>query len=178
MKNIVLCGFMGCGKTTAGKIISSRLGLEFVDMDSFIESREGAAVSEIFSKKGEKYFRAAESAAARELSAKSGAVISAGGGALLNPANASELRRGGVIVYLDVPVGEIALRLKNDRSRPLLAGPGGAQAMRRLYVERAPLYRAAADITVSIPRGSAPENSASLVLAALRRAEVIPKTEN
>lgn len=81
MNNIVLCGFMGCGKSTVGKNIARKSGRKFLDMDSYIEEKAGMTVSEIFEKYGEEKFRDMEHDACVELSGLEGLVIASGGGA-------------------------------------------------------------------------------------------------
>ena len=80
MKNVILIGMMGCGKTTCGRLLSKTLGIPLVDTDELIQQREGCTISEIFDRKGEAYFRALETAVAQELGAGSGRIIATGGG--------------------------------------------------------------------------------------------------
>jgi shikimate kinase len=148
MRNIVLIGFMGCGKTTVGRELARLLGRRFVDLDAFIEQRTGLGVSEIFARHGEAYFRALESQAAAELSAQREIVLSVGGGAVLRAENVDALRGGGRIVLIDVPLAVLRLRLAGDTTRPLLNRPDKDEAMRVLYELRMPLYRVCADDSV------------------------------
>ena len=90
--NIVLCGFMGCGKTTVGKAFAQKYNMRFVDSDSCIEQHEGKTVSKIFEQNGEKYFRKLEHDILSELSNQSGLVIATGGGAMLDPENVRVLK--------------------------------------------------------------------------------------
>lgn len=150
--NIVLCGFMGCGKTTVGKVLAQLLDFSFVDMDAYIEEKAGLRVSDIFAREGEPAFRRMETEACRELSRESGLVIATGGGALMQPANRQALEAGGVIVLLEVRPEVVAERLKDDRSRPLLDGCGTAaekeKRIRELMEKRLPTYRQAASLAV------------------------------
>lgn len=148
-KNIILCGFMGCGKSTVGALLAKKNGIAFVDLDTYIERKQNKTIAEIFEENGEDYFRALEKEAAKELSRKNGLVIAAGGGTLTFQENVDILRQTGKIVLLDLPVEVIADRLKNDDTRPLLNRPDKDDAMRELYNKRLPLYRAAADIIVN-----------------------------
>lgn len=151
-KNIILCGFMGCGKSTIGSLLSKKMGMSFVDLDSYIEKHEGKTVSQIFADSGEEYFREKERQAAKTLAAKRGLVIAAGGGTLTFPENVAVLRGSGRIILLDVSAETVADRLKNDTTRPLLAGGDKEKKITELYNKRLPLYRAAADIVVDAGR--------------------------
>ena len=121
MRNVVLCGFMGCGKTTVGRQLAALSGRRFVDMDEYIEQQAGMAVSEIFRQYG---------------------------GALTFAANVEALRLSCVIVLLEVKPETVLTRLKGDTSRPLLAREDKETAVRELFAARLPLYRAAAQYTV------------------------------
>lgn len=147
-KNIVLCGFMGCGKSTVGRVLASKISYQFLDMDQYIEQQQGLSVSLIFKEQGEQAFRHMETQAACDFSAPQGVVIATGGGTLLNPKNAELLRRGGIIVLLDIPARIAFFRTKNDKDRPLLQRPDRKSFLFSLYQKRMPLYRRTADITV------------------------------
>ena len=152
--NIVLCGFMGCGKTSVGKRAAKLLGRQFCDLDSYIERKAGMTVSEIFAQEGEAGFRARETQAAEEVASMQGMVIASGGGTVLSPQNVEAFHRHGAkILFLDVPVAALQERLKNDKRRPLLQVPDRRRVIAELHEKRAPLYRAAADIVVD---GGAP----------------------
>ena len=148
MNNIVLCGFMGCGKSTVGKNLARKTGRSFVDMDRYIEQREGMTVAEIFEKYGEDGFRDREHEACRELAGMNGLIIASGGGALTFERNVKVFKGTDTIVFLNVPLNVIAQRLKNDTRRPLLQRPDKDKVMRELYEKRMPSYLAAADVTV------------------------------
>lgn len=148
-KNIILCGFMGCGKSTIGNLLSKKTGMSFIDIDSYIEKKENKTVSKIFADSGEEYFRQLEREVSKELSSKTGLVIATGGGTLTYQVNVDAFKKSGKIILLDLPVEIIAQRLKNDTTRPLLNRPDKDTAMRELYNKRLPLYRNAADISVN-----------------------------
>ncbi len=144
-KNLVLIGLSGCGKTTIGKILAQKLSMSFVDMDEYIEQKEGKTVSQIFSDHGEAYFRQAETSAAKTLSETGGKMIATGGGVVLKRENMEYLKQNGVILFLDRTPEEILQKIDVE-VRPLLA-----QDKNRLFVldrERRPLYEAYADLTV------------------------------
>ncbi len=148
MDNIVLCGFMGCGKSTVGKNLARKTGRKFLDMDAYIEQKAGMRVSQIFEKYGESGFRDMEHNACMELCEMSELVIASGGGAFTFERNVEVFKGRDIIVLLDVPLETIEQRLKGDKTRPLLQKPDRAKVMKELYEKRLPLYRAAADITV------------------------------
>lgn len=148
-KNIILCGFMGCGKSTIGNLLSRKAGMAFIDLDRYIEKQEGKTVSEIFADSGEAHFRMLERSASKTLGAKNGLVIACGGGTVVDPENVASLKANGRIFLLDIPIEAVAERLQNDTTRPLLNRPDKDIAMRELYEKRLPLYRAAADIIIN-----------------------------
>lgn len=148
MDNIVLCGFMGCGKTTVGRKLAVQTGRRFVDMDEYIEEQAGMPVSAIFEQFGEADFRRREREACKELAGQSGLVIASGGGALTFPENVETLAATGCIVLIGVTTATVLNRLRGDTTRPLLARPDKEQAAKELFDRRLPLYRAAADVEV------------------------------
>lgn len=146
---VVLCGFMGCGKTTVGRALSRLTGFAYRDLDEWIEMRAGKTVADIFNEDGEAHFRALEREAVRACAEESALIAAAGGGAMTFDENVQVLQKAGCpIVLLDVPLEEIARRLEGDKTRPLLNRPDKAAAMRELYEARFPLYRKAADFIV------------------------------
>ena len=145
MNNIVLCGFMGCGKSSVGKIVAKLLGREFVDTDSFIESEQGITVSQIFEKYGEDKFRDIEHWACEQLAEKGNMVIATGGGALTFDRNVNAFADD-TVIFIDVTFEEIKRRIGNSSTRPLFRDEDKARA---LYIKRLPLYRKAADYTVN-----------------------------
>ena len=149
-KNIVLCGFMGSGKSTIGKLLSRKMGMAFIDLDAYIEKKENKSVTQIFADSGEEYFRQLEKNAVKELAYKKSVILAAGGGTLTFRENVDTLRNAdNKIILLDLPVEVVAQRLKGDTKRPLLNRPDKEQVMRELYEKRLPLYRSAADIVVN-----------------------------
>ncbi len=136
---LVVTGFMGAGKSTVGKLVAQKLGLEFVDMDRVIEGREGKSVREIFETRGEEYFRARESELCAELAARENLVIATGGGALLDAKNRERFANA-LIVCLDASADEILRRLNGALNRPLLADGDARQRVEELLAARRPAY--------------------------------------
>lgn len=150
-KNIVLCGFMGSGKSVTGRRLAKLLCKTFIDLDEYIEGQQGISVKEIFAQYGEARFRQLETEAAAALGQTENMVIACGGGTVLRPENTAALKKNGFIFYLQVSADTVKNRLKNDRTRPLLADDRDA-AIPALLTEREPLYTAAADFTVDANR--------------------------
>ena len=122
---IFLIGMPGAGKTTIGRKLAATLQKSFLDMDEYIEEKYQQDVRQIFSEKGEAFFREAEATALREVAAQAnGAVVATGGGTPCFLGNMNFMNEAGVTVYIKVPEGALAERLsgKNRDQRPLLAG--------------------------------------------------------
>jgi shikimate kinase len=146
--NLFFVGPMGAGKTTIGRRVADRLGLDFHDLDHEIEEHTGATIPLIFELEGESGFRQREQAVLAELAARSGVVLSTGGGAVLSAANRRCLHERGFVVYLETSVDQQIARLARDRSRPLLAAPNRRERLLELAAVREPLYREVADLIV------------------------------
>lgn len=149
-ENIVLIGFMGCGKTSVGRKLSMMLKREFIDTDDFIVTREGMSINEIFATKGEPYFRELEKELCRRYSVPKGKIIATGGGIIKNKENVDNLKKGGKIIYLKSTPKQIAINLRYDNSRPLLKGPDKEKKIAELMKQRKPLYESCADITIDV----------------------------
>lgn len=118
---MVLIGFMGVGKTTVGKKIAEKLNINFVDMDSEIEKKEGQTISKIFEEQGEEYFRRIETKTLKELLKKENIVISTGGGIVTIEENINILKKEKNIIFLDANTETIIQHLSNEiDKRPLL----------------------------------------------------------
>ena len=143
MKNIVLTGFMGTGKTQVGKILSQRLGYKLVDVDDNIEREQKLKITEIFKNYGEPAFRDIESAEIKRLSEIDKAVISTGGGAVLRQENMDNLRKKGVIICLTASPQTILKRTDSNNDRPLLQVENPLQKIKDLLQIRTPYYEKA-----------------------------------
>ena len=140
-KNIVLCGFMGVGKSTVGRLLATTLDRDFIDMDAVLVDRFGCSITEFFEAHGEVAFRDAESALCAEYAEPRGAVIATGGGAVLREANLAALRAGGDLVRLSASLDAVAERLERDASRPLLQGDDARKKMKSLLDAREKNYQ-------------------------------------
>lgn len=149
MKNIVLTGFMGTGKTSVGRILASMLGLGFVDTDEEIEKSNCKTITEIFGCYGVKHFRHEESLTIKKISDRGNLVIATGGGAVLNPDNVAALKKTGIIVLLRSSPEAVYSRIGSDNNRPLLAGvEDPLQKIKELMQQREDMYRESADFEV------------------------------
>ncbi|MDP3014375.1 MAG: shikimate kinase [Candidatus Subteraquimicrobiales bacterium] len=148
MKNIVLIGFMGSGKSSAGQKLAHVLGYEFTDTDALTEERAGKEISEIFNESGEAYFRDLESKVVKEVVLKKNQVIACGGGAVLRSQNVTTLREIGIIVYLKTTPAKIYERIKFLKKRPLLNVTDVEKRIINLLAEREKIYETVADIVV------------------------------
>lgn len=163
MKNLVLIGLSGCGKSTFGRRLAKRLRLPLLDTDVMIEKKTGRTIPDIFAADGESGFRDFESACAREAAAVQGAVISTGGGMILREENMKELSKNGLVVFIDRHPSRI-LRSTTLKDRPLVQDD--KDKLFRLYAARLALYRRHADVT--IPNHGGPRTLKRRILQVLR----------
>lgn len=143
--NIILCGFMGSGKTTVGMELAKIMGRRFVDTDDMIEKEQGIAIKAIFAVHGEDYFRDLEWECCKKISDLKNCVVSTGGGAITFDRNVDALKKGGKIVFLDADFDVICQRIGNSKTRPLFQDRAKAKA---LYDERKAKYMNAADYVI------------------------------
>lgn len=147
MDNIVLCGMMGCGKTTISVMLSQKYNLNRVDTDEVIVERYGQ-INKIFEEHGEQYFRDIETQVTKEVSQNySGSVISLGGGCVLRSVNVEYLKQSGKIFFLRAKAQTLIDRVKGDTSRPLLKGDVSKKINDILSV-RTPIYNSVADYII------------------------------
>lgn len=141
--NIVLIGFMGCGKSTVGRELHTMLGYPLVDTDTVVEERAGKPISRIFADEGEEAFRDLESGVLRDLAADTTHphIIATGGGIVTRPENREVLHRLGYVVWLRAPLHVILNRTRRNNARPLLQTDDPAERVRTLLALREPWYR-------------------------------------
>ena len=142
---IFLIGFMGSGKTTAGRMLAASLRYSFADLDQLIEEREGMAITGIFARRGEDYFRRTEAEVLESLIGRSRLVVACGGGTACFHDNIKKMKSAGITLYLKVSPGLLAKRLADQHStRPLVAGMHGDRLknhIRKLLAGRESWYR-------------------------------------
>ncbi|KJR42301.1 Shikimate kinase [Candidatus Magnetoovum chiemensis] len=139
--NIVLTGFMGTGKTTVGKLLSTKLGKTFIDIDEEIEREACITINEIFMKHGEKYFREIETEMIKKHSSKQNLILATGGGTVLKEENMQLLRNNGIIINLFATPQVIYERLKDKDDRPLLKVENPLIKIEELLEYRTPFYK-------------------------------------
>jgi shikimate dehydrogenase len=162
---IALIGFMGSGKSAAGRSLAQRLDWGFADTDEWIEKSEGMTVAEIFDGRGEAFFRSREKEAVARLAAGRRLVVSCGGGAILDPDNRAVLASAALTVWLDVSM-ETAVERLGGADRPLLRGGNRVERAARLFAARRDEYFAAADLVVS--NDGRPEMAVGRILEEVR----------
>ena len=146
MQNIILCGFMGCGKTTVGKILSRMLAWEYLDLDELIEKEAGKPIPVIFKEDGENVFRDLEYEAVASLAQRIRCVISAGGGTMVYERNRKAISPLDTVVFLDADFESCYNRIKNS-NRPLVQ-QHTKEELESLFNQRKGAYLEAAKITV------------------------------
>jgi shikimate kinase len=146
-RSIVLVGLMGCGKSSVGRRLASRLGLPFVDADEEIERVAAKSIVEIFADHGEAYFRDGERRVIARLLSTGQQVLATGGGAFINPDTRANIRERGVSIWLRAELPVLMRRVSKRDTRPLLKSGDPEATMRDLMAKRYPVY-AEADITI------------------------------
>jgi len=149
---VFLIGPMGSGKSTVGRALAARLGLDFLDSDKLIEKRTGVDIPYIFEKEGEAGFRQREASVIEEVSMLPHLVLATGGGAILDAGTRQRLASRGTVVYLEATVEQQLRRTRGSTHRPLLQTEDPRSRLEELMVVRAPLYQSLADLTVRTSR--------------------------
>ena len=147
--NIALIGYMGTGKTVVGKLLSERLGKEFLELDWLIEEQAGKSIPDIFKDSGEIGFRELEIEVTKQVAGRENTVIACGGGIVLNKINTDRLRQNGVTVCLTATPDVTLERVSVEQGqRPLLEVEDQLKTIKEMLEFRGPFYERAADITV------------------------------
>lgn len=150
-----LIGMMGSGKSSVGKLLANKLQFSIIDIDKEIEKNEKLSIKEIFEEKGENYFREIESKYL--LRERNSAVVSCGGGIILNKKNREFLRTNGYTIYLKSSIPTLEKRLLNKNSRPLLNNDNLKETLINIYSKRKTLYTSVANTTIITDRRSVKE---------------------
>ena len=142
-KNLVLLGMMGVGKTTLGKIVAKKIGLKFIDTDANIEENCSMKISEIFKRKGEKFFRLEENKEVLKSLKESNSVIALGGGAFIDKIIRGNVLKNTISIWLDADLKDLNKRIKWSNKRPLLNEENNQKKINKLYDERKNIYKLA-----------------------------------
>jgi len=143
VKNIVLIGLMGSGKTTIGKQLAAKLNMQFADTDELIVQKAKKSIKSIFADDGEFFFRDLESEVIKEVSKHQNIIISTGGGAVLREENIDNLKKNGILFYLYAPAEELFKRIKDDTERPLINTANPIETLKSIQNEREIFYNQA-----------------------------------
>lgn len=165
MKNIVLIGMSGVGKTSKGKHLAQKLNWDFVDTDQLIMERENTNIDDIFTKYGEDYFRNIESDVVKEVSKLNNTVISTGGGIVLKSENVENLRKGGFIFLLLGKINYMVDNLNKSKViRPLLKDTSNLyEEIETLYKKREDLYLKSANKIIMVDNKTLDEISYEII---------------
>lgn len=163
---VFLCGFMGCGKSTVGKLAAKKMGCGFTDTDDLIVRTLEMTIPEIFEKKGEPFFRQTEAEIVKSLCGKT-VVAACGGGAMLNPDTAKAAAdSGSAVVFLDVPFETCYERIKDDTNRPIVVS-STREELQELFNKRREVYLRHS--TVRIECDGSPVENADKIAEILRK---------
>lgn len=155
-RNIFLIGPMGAGKSTIGRQLAKELNMGFYDSDQEIEKRTGASISWIFDIEGEVGFRIREEKIINELTSMNKIVLATGGGSIISPKTRHCLSSRGIIIYLKATIEKQLIRTKTNKKRPLLhMQESTKEVLKKLSLERNPLYQEISDITINTDDKSA-----------------------
>ena len=156
-KNIVLIGFMGCGKSSVAAALGRNWKMDVIEMDQMISEQQGMSIPEIFDRFGEDYFRDLETALLKNLHGRRGCVVSCGGGVPLRKENVTEMKKIGQVVLLTATPETIYSRTAGSDDRPNLKNRKSPEAIAELLEQRRPKYEAAADCIIATDGRTVPE---------------------
>ena len=140
---IFLIGMMGAGKSTIGQLLSKNTGLSFIDLDNEIVKIEGLSLNEVFTLKGERYFREIE---AKTLKTVKSSICSCGGGIILNQNNVDFIKDNGISIFLTTEIKELNKRLVNSKDRPILKNKIKIEELEKIWRHRKKDYMKSADV--------------------------------
>lgn len=155
MKNIILIGMPGCGKSTVGVLLAKTLGLGFTDTDLLIQRQQKSTLQKLIDTYGLDKFREYEELALQSVDETSDTVIATGGSAVYCQNGMAKLREKGICLYLELPVKELERRLRNIKTRGIACRKG--ESLEEIFAQREPLYKRYADITLKCTGASVEE---------------------
>lgn len=164
MKNVIMIGMPGSGKSTVGVILAKSLGYDFLDTDLVICRKEGRKLQEIIDRQGIKYFLKIEEQVGKEIKAEN-TVIATGGSMVLSAEAMENLRRDSVVVYAEVPLEILKKRITNMKTRGIAFEKG--ETLEDIYLSRTPLYEKYADIKITAGETTAPEDCVNAIVEKL-----------
>jgi shikimate kinase len=168
-RNLVLVGFMGSGKSSVGRLLSSLTGFALVDTDTLVAQKAGKSIPDIFRHEGEAHFRSLETGVLRGLIGRIGLIVATGGGVVVREENRRLLREIGPVAWLDASTEHLHQRVKHSK-RPLLQTKDPRATLEELYRTREPLYLETANVRIDSGKLTH-RQTADAVLAAVREAE-------
>ena len=141
--NITLCGMMGSGKSSIGKILAKKIGYNFIDIDKLIEEKTKKSINKIFEEDGENYFREVEEKITLDILKKHNTVVSLGGGAIINKSISNIIKMNSYNIYLEVNINILEKRLIKSKNRPLIIKKDINKTLKDLLIERESFYKKA-----------------------------------
>ena len=161
MKNIILIGMPGCGKSTLGVLLAKTLGYEFIDTDLIIQKNTGRLLHKIVEEDGKESFLDIERDAILTLTQSENTIIATGGSAVLREEAMEHLKKNGIVVYLSLPYLAVSKRIRNIKTRGIAFGED--ETLRDIYNQRLPYYERYADITMRCDLASVEKNVTRIV---------------
>lgn len=161
MKNVVMVGMPGSGKSTIGVILAKSLGFDFVDTDLVICKREGKKLQEIIDTEGLEKFLEIEQQVGEEISPVN-SVVATGGSMILSDEAMKNLKKDGIVVYVEVPLEILKKRITNMKTRGIAFKKG--ETLEDIFRVRTPLYEKYADITITADENTVPEDCVNQIV--------------
>lgn len=175
-RTVVMVGMMGCGKTAIGRALALQLGVPFLDSDDEIERAANAAITEIFTRDGEAFFRKREAEVIQRLLVGPAGILSTGGGAFLQPQNRDAIDKHGVSVWLDAPLPLLWERVRHKNTRPLLQTDDPLATLTALFEARNPVY-AQAGVRIEVqPKASIDQTTTQVIAALSQHPDILETT--
>ena len=166
MKNVVMVGMPGSGKSTIGVILAKSLGFDFVDTDLVICKREGKKLQEIIDTEGLEKFLEIEQQVGEEISPVN-SVVATGGSMILSDEAMKNLKKDGIVVYVEVPLEILKKRITNMKTRGIAFKKG--ETLDDIFRVRTPLYEKYADITITADENTVPEDCVNQIVERIEK---------